>query len=77
MISLRSDAHKAAPILVFGLILRDFEGLVAPSGIEPELFALRGRRVNQLHHGAAVGWFFSNIPVASAAAVGLALDQNR
>ena len=26
--------------------------LVAPSGIEPELFALRGRRVNQLHHGA-------------------------
>jgi hypothetical protein len=24
-----------------------------------------------------VGWFFSNIPVASAAAVGLALDQNR
>ena len=26
--------------------------MVAPSGIEPELFALRGRRVNQLHHGA-------------------------
>ena len=26
--------------------------LVAPSGIEPELSALRGRRVNQLHHGA-------------------------
>jgi hypothetical protein len=52
MISERSDAHKAAPVLVFGLILRGFEGLVAPSGIEPELFALRGRRVNQLHHGA-------------------------
>jgi hypothetical protein len=26
--------------------------LVAPTGIEPVLFALRGRRVNQLHHGA-------------------------
>ena len=26
--------------------------VVAPSGIEPELSALRGRRVNQLHHGA-------------------------
>ena len=24
--------------------------LVAISGLEPELFALRGRRVNQLHH---------------------------
>src|SRR5580693_569096 len=46
---------KATPVLVFSLILRDFKGLVAPSGIEPELFALRGRRVNQLHHGAA-GW---------------------
>src|SRR5580693_6369176 len=44
---------RAAPVLVCSLILRDFKGLVAPSGIEPELFALRGRRVNQLHHGAA------------------------
>jgi hypothetical protein len=26
--------------------------LVASSGIEPELSALRGRRVNQLHHDA-------------------------
>jgi hypothetical protein len=31
--------------------------LVAPSGIEPELSALRGPRVNQLHHGATeMGW---------------------
>jgi hypothetical protein len=32
----------------------DFIGfiLVASSGIEPELSALRGRRVNQLHHDA-------------------------
>jgi hypothetical protein len=29
-----------------------FKGLVASSGIEPELSALRGRRVNQLHHDA-------------------------
>jgi hypothetical protein len=29
--------------------------LVASSGIEPELSALRGRRVNQLHHDATVG----------------------
>jgi hypothetical protein len=28
--------------------------LVASSGIEPELSALRGRRVNQLHHDATV-----------------------
>ena len=28
--------------------------MVAPSGIEPELFALRGRRVNRLHHGASL-----------------------
>jgi hypothetical protein len=28
------------------------KALVAPTGIEPVLFALRGRRVNQLHHGA-------------------------
>jgi hypothetical protein len=32
------------------------EDMVAPSGIEPELFALRGRRVNQLHHGAVTGF---------------------
>jgi hypothetical protein len=29
--------------------------LVASSGIEPELSALRGRRVNQLHHDATRG----------------------
>jgi hypothetical protein len=29
--------------------------LVASSGIEPELSALRGRRVNQLHHDATMG----------------------
>ena len=52
MIRERSDARKAAPELVFSLILGILKGLVAPSGIEPELFALRGRRVNQLHHGA-------------------------
>jgi hypothetical protein len=28
--------------------------LVASSGIEPELSALRGRRVNQLHHDATM-----------------------
>ena len=28
------------------------EGLVAPTGIEPVLSALKGPRVNQLHHGA-------------------------
>ena len=34
-----------------GSSTQDFEGiLVAISGLEPELFALRGRRVNQLHH---------------------------
>jgi hypothetical protein len=33
----------------------DFQGLVASSGIEPELSALRGRRVNQLHHDATMG----------------------
>ena len=27
-------------------------GLVALPGLEPGLFALRGRRVNQLHHNA-------------------------
>ena len=32
-----------------------FKGLVASSGIEPELSALSGRRVNQLHHDATVG----------------------
>ena len=29
-------------------------GVVALTGIEPVLFALRGRRVNQLHHSAKV-----------------------
>ena len=31
----------------------NLEGLVAPTGIEPVLSALKGPRVNQLHHGAA------------------------
>lgn len=35
------------------LICKDY--LVALSGIEPELSALRGRRVNQLHHSALKG----------------------
>ena len=30
--------------------------LVALPGLEPGLFALRGRRVNQLHHNAMNGW---------------------
>ncbi len=29
-----------------------FENLVAPPGLEPGLSALKGPRVNQLHHGA-------------------------
>ena len=29
-----------------------FDSLVAPTGIEPVLSALKGPRVNQLHHGA-------------------------
>jgi hypothetical protein len=30
--------------------------MVAASGIEPELSALRGQRVNQLHHAAVPWW---------------------
>jgi hypothetical protein len=41
-----------APILAFVKLSKLLIFLVAPSGIEPELSALRGRRVNQLHHGA-------------------------
>ena len=41
-------ACRATPWLLIYLCLR----LVASSGIEPELSALRGRRVNQLHHDA-------------------------
>ena len=32
--------------------LFEIKGLVAPTGIEPVLSALKGPRVNQLHHGA-------------------------
>jgi hypothetical protein len=38
--------------------------LVASSGIEPELSALRGRRVNQLHHDATMGraeWIYTAV----------------
>jgi hypothetical protein len=35
-------------------------GLVASSGIEPELSALRGRRVNQLHHDATQREVYQN-----------------
>jgi hypothetical protein len=41
------DALQFATELIF---------LVAASGIEPELSALRGQRVNQLHHAAMPGW---------------------
>ena len=44
---------KPAFTLTFGCCwtLLD-EDLVAPTGIEPVLSALKGPRVNQLHHGA-------------------------
>src|SRR5271168_4023999 len=32
------------------------KGLVALPGLEPGLFALRGRRVNQLHHNAKTAY---------------------
>ena len=32
----------------------DLKSLVALPGLEPGLFALRGRRVNQLHHNASI-----------------------
>jgi hypothetical protein len=36
------------------------EDLVAPPGLEPGLSALKGPRVNQLHHGAM---YTQNIPL--------------
>ena len=40
------------PVPFHVLGLGSFEGLVAPPGLEPGLSALKGPRVNQLHHGA-------------------------
>jgi hypothetical protein len=39
--------------------------MVALTGIEPVLSALRGRRVNQLHHSATVQGILYHIPVST------------
>src|SRR5215213_1689884 len=43
-----------APLLEIVLTI-DFKGVIALAGLEPAVSALRGRRVNQLHHSAENG----------------------
>ena len=45
--------HNPTPDAAHSIVqINDGEDLVALPGLEPGLFALRGRRVNQLHHNA-------------------------
>jgi hypothetical protein len=49
--------RTAATCLLFSLLQTievEKEELVAPTGIEPVIFALKGQRVNRLHYGATI-----------------------
>ena len=51
---------------VIGLLGNIWEGdLVALTGIEPVLSALRGQRVNQLHHSATRGFLYHSLQAIS------------